>query len=114
MNEIGPQDAAAGNTAGADSTAKEIADNTVISCADCNACCCRLEVMLQGEDDVPLDMVAYDRWGGWVMARLADGRCVALDRHTFRCTIYARRPTVCRDYAAGDYECLQERLQRVA
>lgn len=82
-----------------------------ITCASCQACCCRLEVLLQGEDDVPMEMVAHDRWGGWVMARLADGLCVALNRNTFLCSIYERRPTVCRDYQAGDYECLQERLQ---
>ena len=66
-----------------------------ISCAACEACCCRLEVMLMGDDDVPVELSMQDRWGGWVMRRLADGWCAALDRDTLKCTIYARRPGVC-------------------
>ncbi|MHB1216241.1 MAG: YkgJ family cysteine cluster protein [Thiobacillus sp.] len=82
-----------------------------LSCATCEACCCRLEVMLMGEDDVPARLTVQDQWGGWVMRRLGDGWCAALDRNTLRCTIYERRPNVCREYAVGDYECLGERLR---
>ncbi|MDO9011688.1 MAG: YkgJ family cysteine cluster protein [Gallionella sp.] len=85
-------------------------DSTVISCASCKACCCRLEVMLMGDDDIPLAMTERDRWGGWVMARLDDGWCSALDRRTLLCTIYARRPMICREYQAGDSDCIGERL----
>lgn len=81
----------------------------LVSCSTCRACCCRLEVLLADEDDVPEAMVARDRWGGSVLARLEDGFCVALDRASHRCTIYARRPQVCRDYAVGDHDCLVER-----
>lgn len=83
----------------------------VISCSTCKACCCRLEVMLMGEDDIPVALTQQDRWGGWVMARLDDGWCAALERSTMLCTIYERRPTICRDYQAGDSDCLEERLQ---
>ncbi len=62
-----------------------------------------------GDDDVPEELTAQDEWGGWVMRRLADGWCVALDRATMLCTIYARRPGVCRTYEVGDSECLIER-----
>lgn len=62
------------------------------------------------EDDIPVALTQQDRWGGWVMARLADGWCSALDRYTMLCTIYERRPTICRDYQAGDSDCLAERL----
>jgi len=81
-----------------------------ITCSSCLACCCRLEVMLMGDDDVPAELTQRDPWGGEVMARLADGWCAALDRHTLLCTIYQRRPMICGDYQAGDYECLQQRL----
>lgn len=84
-------------------------DSAAISCATCEACCCRLEVLLMGEDDVPARLTARDQWGGWVMRRLEDGWCAALDRNTLRCTIYARRPNVCREYQVGDYECMGER-----
>ena len=80
-----------------------------ISCTTCKACCCRLEVMLMGEDAPPSRFVETDRWGGQVMARLSDGLCAALDRDTSRCTIYARRPTVCRDFDMGGDDCVAER-----
>ncbi len=68
-----------------------------------------------GEDDVPERFTVSDRWGGQVMARLADGWCAALDRATMRCGIYARRPSVCRDYAMGADDCIVERAKfRVA
>jgi len=64
-----------------------------------------------GDDDIPLKLTERDRWGGWIMARLDDGWCSALDRNTMLCTIYDRRPMICHDYQAGDFDCIQERLQ---
>ena len=61
------------------------------------------------EDDVPDALTAVDRWGGTVMARLDDGWCAALDRDTMLCTIYERRPSVCRDFEMGGSDCLTER-----
>lgn len=84
--------------------------NPDVSCATCRACCCRLEAILTGDDDVPADMIEFDRWGGQVMARLGDGWCAALDRDTMLCKIYERRPTVCREFQLGASECLSERL----
>jgi len=86
-------------------------DVPAASCANCEACCCRLEVILMGDDDVPPRFVAEDAWGGAVMRRLDDGWCAALDRDTMRCTIYARRPGVCRDYLMGGVECITERRE---
>ncbi len=80
-----------------------------ITCATCRACCCKLEVMLMGEDDVPPELSETDRWGGQIMARLADGWCAALDRNTMRCRIYERRPTVCRDFELAGSDCIAER-----
>ncbi len=62
-----------------------------------------------GDDDVPQRYTREDAWGGEVMRRLDDGWCVALDRQTMRCTIYQRRPGVCREYAMGEGDCLAER-----
>jgi len=83
--------------------------DTEITCASCKACCCRLEVMLMGDDDVPEEATVQDQWGGWIMLRLDDGWCAALDRATMLCTIYERRPFICREYQAGDSDCLGER-----
>src|ERR1700704_4687683 len=89
--------------------ATDIEGGAVITCASCKACCCRLEVMLMSEDDVPLHLTAADRWGGRVMARLEDGWWAALDRDTLRCRIYERRPAICRDYEVGGSDCIEER-----
>jgi Fe-S-cluster containining protein len=83
---------------------------TMVTCASCKACCCKLEVILMGEDDPPADFIATDRWGGQVMRRLDDGWCAAVDRATMLCRIYERRPGVCRDFRMGGSECLTERL----
>lgn len=61
-------------------------------------------------DDVPRRFVTQDEWGGWVMRRLDDGWCAALDRDTMRCTIYDRRPDNCRVFEMGDSDCQRERL----
>jgi Fe-S-cluster containining protein len=81
-----------------------------ITCATCRACCCKLEVILIGDDDPPAEFVATDRWGGHVMQRLGDGWCAALDRATMLCRIYERRPGVCREFAVGESDCRTERL----
>jgi len=80
-----------------------------VSCATCAACCCRLEVMLLGDDGVPDRYIDEDTWGGQVMRRLDDGWCAALDRDSMRCTIYAQRPLICREFELGSADCLEER-----
>ena len=80
-----------------------------VTCATCQANCCRLEVMLITDTGVPEMYVEIDKWGGMVMARLDDGWCAALDRNTMKCTIYDKRPLICREFEMGGYECLAER-----
>ena len=79
------------------------------SCSTCRASCCRLEVMLVTDTGVPERFVAVDEHGGMTMARLDDGWCAALDRATMSCTIYDRRPLICREFEMGGWECLAER-----
>ena len=86
-------------------------NDPAITCSSCEACCCRLEVMLMGEDEIPQEFILQDRWGGWVMLRLDDGWCAALDRNTMRCTIYEQRPLICAEFPAGASECLDERYR---
>jgi len=96
--------------AGAMDTEREATSTgKTITCASCKACCCRLEVMLMGEDDVPLELTQEDQWGGQVMARLEDGWCAALDRETMLCRVYERRPAVCREFQVGGSDCIAER-----
>jgi hypothetical protein len=86
-----------------------IGAGAAITCASCKACCCRLEVMLMGDDDIPLELTEVDRWGGHIMARLDDGWCAALDRETMLCRVYDRRPFVCREFEVGASDCIAER-----
>ena len=83
--------------------------NNGVTCATCRANCCRLEVMLITDTGVPEKYIAIDDWGGMTMARLEDGWCAALDRSTMLCTIYDKRPWICREFEMGGYECLEER-----
>lgn len=82
-----------------------------ITCAACAACCCRLEVLLMGDDDIPPELASKDHWGGWVMRRLEDGWCAAVDRQNMRCLIYEQRPAVCREFEMGASDCQAERAK---
>ncbi len=82
-----------------------------VTCATCRANCCKLEVMLMGDDDIPTRYTERDAWGGWIMRRLDDGWCAALDRETMLCTIYQRRPMICDLFEMGGYDCLEERAK---
>lgn len=80
-----------------------------VTCANCAACCCQLEVILLSDTGVPKRYIDIDEWGGEVMLRLDDGWCVALDRDSMLCTIYENRPWVCREFEMASPECLEER-----
>ena len=80
-----------------------------ISCSNCQACCCRLEVLLISDTGVPERFIERDHLGSEVMKRLEDGWCAALDRDTLLCSIYEQRPWICREFEMGSYECLVER-----
>lgn len=83
--------------------------DTSVRCSRCEACCCRLEVMLITDTGVPEQFIDMDGWGGRTMARLDDGWCAALDRNTMLCRIYENRPLVCREFEMGGYDCVSER-----
>lgn len=65
--------------------------------------------MLLTDTGVPERFIDEDDWGGQVMRRLGDGWCAALDRDSMRCTIYSRRPLICREFELGSDDCLEER-----
>lgn len=84
-------------------------------CADCEAQCCRYVAI---EIDKPTCKKDYDhiRWyllhdgvsvfkerdGSWYVEFAAP--CVKLGGDS-RCTIYARRPRICRQHGEGEIEC---------
>ena len=87
--------------------------DTKVTCANCEACCCRLEVLLITDTGVPDNFIQIDKWGGRTMARLEDGWCAALDRNTMTCTIYDKRPKICRELEMGGYECIAIRADKL-
>lgn len=87
---------------------KKIPKKDVI-CSSCQACCCRLEVLIISDTGVPQRHIAIDEWGGETMRRLNDGWCSALNRETLMCTIYENRPWNCREFEMGSYDCRLER-----
>lgn len=84
-----------------------------ISCANCQACCCRLEVRLFTDTGVPHRFIQQNMGQIDVMKRLDDGWCAALDRNTLMCSIYANRPLICREFEMGSYECQVERHEQL-
>ena len=83
--------------------------DAAVRCADCAAVCCRLTVVLLPGDSVPAWLTDSDERGLEIMAKGDDGWCVALDRHSMRCTIYERRPQICAEFAMGGVYCRDER-----
>ena len=80
-----------------------------VTCANCEACCCHLNAMLFNDTEVPDDLTVTNAHGERSMARMEDGWCVALDRKTMLCTIYEKRPWICREFEMGEDECLEAR-----
>lgn len=82
-----------------------------VSCARCDAVCCRLTVALLPDDVVPPHLVTYAKNGVATLARADDGWCVAMDREHMSCSIYAQRPLICRKFTMGSGYCRHEREQ---
>jgi len=88
-----------------------MAKNQEFTCSSCKALCCRLEVRLITDADelIPERLTEKIDSQYYVMKRRDDGWCEALDRKTMLCSIYEKRPFICRDYKLGDYDCVIER-----
>src|SRR3546814_3688993 len=87
-----------------DGTYIEGIDPTV-SCGNCDAVCCCLTVILMPADRVPRDLTTRTALGLEVMARDAEGWCVAVDQTRMCCSISEQRPAVCRKFAMGSEYC---------
>lgn len=79
------------------------------SCSQCPAVCCQLKVLLIAGDDPPEHFIDFDEDGHEIMGKSDDGWCAALDRDAMRCSIYEQRPFVCREFAMGGADCVDER-----
>jgi uncharacterized protein len=74
------------------------------ACAGCGSCCHLVVELAPGVDDVPESLVV-EHAGVRCMEQRGDGACVALDPATLLCTIYERRPQVCRSLKRGESLC---------
>lgn len=88
-------------------------------CIRCGCCCINSAanaIRVTGDDYSRLEEHAENLVqfiGNRAFMKLTDGHCAALKVETmsarFICTIYERRPQVCRDLAEGSAECNAER-----
>lgn len=74
------------------------------ACAGCGQCCHLLVELVAGVDDVPEELVV-EHSGVRCLEQHGDGACMALDLATRLCTIYERRPQVCRQFERGSGLC---------
>jgi Fe-S-cluster containining protein len=97
-----------------DETADEVPE-----CLACGACCFAdlpHYVRVMGEDYARLgeDAEELTVWReNQAFMKMTDGRCAALDLRpadrVFACTIYERRPAICRELHRGSPACRAER-----
>lgn len=89
--------------------------NKTINCSTCLALCCRLEARLIDDSDehVPIELTEQVEGLYFAMKRGKDGWCEALNRETMLCTIYEKRPYICREYSVGDHDCINERKKHL-
>lgn len=74
------------------------------ACAGCGRCCYQVVELVPLTDDVPEELVV-EHDGVRCLEQRGDGACMALDLTTQLCTIYERRPQVCRDFRRGEALC---------
>ena len=79
------------------------------ACSRCDAVCCRLTVVVQPEDRIPAHYTTRNEAGLEVMARDAEGWCVAVDGARMQCSIYETRPQVCRRFVMSGPYCREIR-----
>jgi Fe-S-cluster containining protein len=74
------------------------------ACAGCGQCCHFLVELAALGDDVP-ERFVVEHAGVRCLEQHGNGACVALDSATRLCTIYERRPQVCRDFKRAESLC---------
>jgi Fe-S-cluster containining protein len=97
-------------------------ERSLPECMECGVCCfSTLEryVEVKGSDYARLgddaEHVAHFI-GNRAYMRIVDGHCAALaidvEQRRYRCTVYDRRPAVCRDLERGSPACEGERVTK--
>jgi Fe-S-cluster containining protein len=89
-----------------DPPAEEAPPAQLVNCAErmhiCHAVCCTLDFALS-QEEVESGTVKWDLGRPYYIRHEEDGHCSHWDASSTSCTIYDRRPSVCRNYScAGD------------
>lgn len=74
----------------------------------CATYCCRLLVRYDENDRPP---TADGTTLKSCVDKASDGLCIHLDRETHRCSIWEKRPRVCREYTCNDDPMLQAAIR---
>jgi len=84
-------------------------------CVGCGACCCVYAVDVDDEEPIPKRLTHYfPRRDGWREMRMENGRCIALRGQVGKgawCSIYDKRPRICRNFPRGSPGCLESRIR---
>jgi Fe-S-cluster containining protein len=92
-----------------------------VACLSCGACCFGAHeryVPVSGADYAQLDELAPRLTvfhGNRCYMRMANGHCAALEIHAngeFYCSVYERRPAVCRELQRGSSACEAEVMRK--
>jgi Fe-S-cluster containining protein len=63
----------------------------------CKAACCKLSFALSRQD-IEESIIKWDLGHPYMIAKEDDGYCVHLDKTTYRCRIWEKRPVPCRGF----------------
>jgi len=84
-------------------------ENSIIDCdagrrLGCNTFCCRLIVRFYEDERPPSEDGSTPKG---CVDKAPDGLCIHLDGETHRCSIWEKRPRVCREYSCNNDYLLQ-------
>ena len=79
--------------------------DNIPECAGCARCCHLVVELIAGVDDDVPERFVVEHEGIRCMEQCGDGACIALDPVTRLCTIYERRPEMCRKLKRAESLC---------
>lgn len=79
-----------------------------VACGSCRACCHNKVVLL---DEDPAEYKVEKKGEFWFLKHRADGGCIYLD-DLAGCTIYERRPSICKAFHCGRWFATMNREYR--
>lgn len=78
----------------------------LVDCTGCKGDCCKNTILTDeeaksGKYDMFRGMIPETSETAWFLKMKDDGKCVYLNRETWKCNIYEERPTICREQTCG-------------